>query len=73
VYLCGGHGMTGVRINEDGEASVPGLFAAGDTSLCARGHLSGALVYGEICAESATEYAKENELAPFNPEQVEVS
>jgi succinate dehydrogenase/fumarate reductase flavoprotein subunit len=71
VYLCGGHGMTGVRINENGEASVPGLYAAGDTSLCARGHLSGALVYGEICAESATEYAKTAEWAHFNPEQVE--
>jgi len=57
VYLCGGHGMTGVRINEKGESTVPGLYAAGDTSLCARGHLSGAFVYGEICAESASEYA----------------
>jgi len=57
VYLCGGHGMTGVRINENGETSVPGLYAAGDTALCARGHLSGAFVYGEISAERAVEYA----------------
>ena len=49
--------MTGVRINEKGETNIPGLYAAGDTSLCARGHLSGAFVYGEICAESASEYA----------------
>ncbi len=58
VFLCGGHGLTGVRINENGETCVPGLYAAGDTSLCARGHLSGAFVYGEISAENATERAK---------------
>lgn len=56
-YLCGGHGLTGVRINERGESSVPGLYAAGDVSLVARGHLSGAFVYGQICAENAVEYA----------------
>ena len=58
VFLCGGHGLTGVRINENGESSIPGLYAAGDTSLCARGHLSGAFVYGEISAENATERVK---------------
>jgi succinate dehydrogenase/fumarate reductase flavoprotein subunit len=56
-YLCGGHGLTGVRVNEKAATNVPGLYAAGDTSLVARGHLSGAFVYGEIAAESATEYA----------------
>lgn len=71
VYLCGGHGITGVRINENGESSVPGLYAAGDTSLCARGHLSGALVYGEISAESASEYAIKKTLPPLNRDKVE--
>jgi len=54
IFLCGGHGMTGIRINEKGESSVPGLYAAGDTSLCVRGHLSGAFVYGEVAAEYGT-------------------
>ena len=58
VFLCGGHGLTGVRINEEGETNIPGLYAAGDTSLCARGHLSGAFVYGEISAENATKRTK---------------
>jgi succinate dehydrogenase/fumarate reductase flavoprotein subunit len=71
VYLCGGHGMTGVRINEKAESSVPGLYAAGDTSLCARGHLSGALVYGEISAESAVEYAEKVPMAGLPLDQVE--
>ena len=71
VYLCGGHGMTGVRINENGETNLPGLYAAGDTSLCARGHLSGAFVYGEICAESASRYAAENSHAKLDHGKVE--
>ena len=56
-YLCGGHGLTGVRVNEKAETKIAGLYAAGDTSLVARGHLSAAFVYGEIAAESASEYA----------------
>lgn len=60
TFLCGGHGLTGVRVNENAETCVPGLYAAGDTSLVARGHLSGAFVFGEIAAESATEYASRN-------------
>ncbi len=56
-YLCGGHGLTGIRINERGESTVPGLYAAGDVSLCARAHLSGAFAYGQITAENATKFA----------------
>lgn len=57
-FLCGGHGLTGIRINERGETSVPGLYAAGDVSLVARGHLSGAFTYGQITAENATAHAR---------------
>ena len=71
VYLCGGHGITGVRIDENGESSVKGLYAAGDTSLCARGHLSGAFVYGEISAENAGEFASTVDYEPVDKDQVE--
>lgn len=57
-YLCGGHGLTGVMVNDKAETSVPGLYAAGDASLVARGHLTGALVFGMIAAENASEYAQ---------------
>ena len=70
-YLCGGHGLTGVRVNEKAETNVPGLYAAGDTSLVARGHLSGAFVYGEIAAESATEYAADLEPVELDTRQVD--
>ncbi|MBN1572863.1 MAG: FAD-binding protein [Deltaproteobacteria bacterium] len=70
-FLCGGHGLTGVRVNERAETTVPGLYAAGDTSLVARGHLSGAFVFGEIAAESATELAEKD--GDVNPNLDQVS
>jgi succinate dehydrogenase/fumarate reductase flavoprotein subunit len=66
-YLCGGHGMTGIWVNEKAGTTLPGLYAAGDVSLVARGHLSGAFVYGEIAAEEASEYARANP-SPRGPE-----
>jgi len=70
-FLCGGHGLTGVRVNENAETNVPGLYAAGDTSLVARGHLTGAFVYGEIAAESASDYAARTEPVDLDASQVE--
>ncbi|TAL29751.1 MAG: FAD-binding protein [Spirochaetes bacterium] len=69
-FLCGGHGLTGVRVDEHAASSVPGLYAAGDTSLVARGHLTGAFVFGEIAAESATEYAQGVEKSEYDDGQV---
>ncbi|MEW6668607.1 MAG: FAD-binding protein [Thermodesulfobacteriota bacterium] len=57
-FLCGGHGLTGVVVNDRAETNVPGLYAAGDTALVARGHLSGALVFGMIGAEEGTSFAR---------------
>jgi succinate dehydrogenase/fumarate reductase flavoprotein subunit len=69
-FLCGGHGLTGVRVNEKAETTVAGLYAAGDTSLVARGHLSGAFVYGEIAAESATEFAADAQKTELETDQI---
>ena len=69
-FLCGGHGMTGVRVNEKAETNVPGLYAAGDTSLVARGHLSGAFVFGEISAENATDYSAKADDPELERDQV---
>jgi succinate dehydrogenase/fumarate reductase flavoprotein subunit len=70
-YLCGGHGLTGVMVNDKAETSVPGLYAAGDTSLVARGHLSGALVFGMIAAEKASEYAQSAAKPTIDQDQVD--
>lgn len=59
-YLCGGHGLTGIFVDERAATTLPGLYAAGDVSLVARGHLSGAFVFGEIAAEEATGTSAEN-------------
>lgn len=56
-YLCGGHGLTGIFVDEKAQTTLPGLYAAGDVSLVARGHLSGAFVFGQIAAEEASEFA----------------
>jgi len=72
-YLCGGHGITGIFVDEKAASTLPGLYAAGDVSLVARGHLSGAFVYGEIAAEEASEYAVQKPTPKgFNPESLEV-
>jgi len=70
TFLCGGQGLTGVRVNENAETCVPGLYAAGDTSLVARGHLSGAFVFGEIAAESASDFAEANQT--LEPDQAQI-
>jgi succinate dehydrogenase/fumarate reductase flavoprotein subunit len=68
--LCGGHGMTGLVVNERAETSVPGLYAAGDVACVAKGHLTGAFVFGEIAAEQATLFLS-NHFRPV-PDQTQV-
>lgn len=58
-YLCGGHGLAGIRVNERAETAVPGLYAAGDVASVAKQHLTGAFVFGEIAAEKAVQYIAE--------------
>ncbi|WP_024333471.1 FAD-binding protein [Desulfotignum balticum] len=55
-YLCGGHGITGLRIDETAASTIPGLYAAGDAAH-GQGYLTGAFTLGQIAAESADSYA----------------
>jgi succinate dehydrogenase/fumarate reductase flavoprotein subunit len=57
VQLCGGHGMSGLVVNERAETNIPGLYAAGDVSCVAKGYLTGAFVFGQIAAEQAVSFA----------------
>ncbi len=66
IGLCSGHSASGVWVNERGETTVPGLYAAGDMACVPHNYLLGALTYGQICANSALEY-----LAQVAPPAVE--
>jgi succinate dehydrogenase/fumarate reductase flavoprotein subunit len=56
IGLCSGHSASGVAVNERGETTVPGLYAAGDMACVPHNYLLGAMTYGEICAENALGY-----------------
>ncbi|MBW2148527.1 MAG: FAD-binding protein [Deltaproteobacteria bacterium] len=56
-FLCGGHGMAGLVVDQKAGTTLPGLFCAGDTASVPRQFLTGAFVFGEVAAENATEFA----------------
>jgi succinate dehydrogenase/fumarate reductase flavoprotein subunit len=56
IGLCSGHSGSGVWVNERGETTVPGLYAAGDMACVPHNYLLGALTYGKICARHALEH-----------------
>lgn len=56
-YLCGGHGLSGIIINEGAETSLEGLYAAGDVAAVPWQYLTGALVFGAIAGENAASHA----------------
>ena len=68
--ICGGHGMSGLVVNERAETGVPGLYAGGDVSCVAKGHLTGAFVFGEIAAEQAAVFAKSQPAPRLDSRQV---
>ncbi len=61
VQLCGGHGMSGIRVDETAWTGVPGLYAAGDVACVPKQHLSGAFVFGEVAAENAVEFVESSD------------
>ena len=72
--LCGGHGFTGIVVNEKAETSLKGLYAAGDVACVPFQHLTGAFVFGEIAAEEAIKYSstiKHIELDPSSLKEEE--
>jgi len=70
TFLCGGHGMTGCVVNEHGESNVPGLHIAGDTACVSRGHLTGAFVFGQVCAERSIDRASQMDDPRVDEQQV---
>jgi succinate dehydrogenase/fumarate reductase flavoprotein subunit len=71
IGLCSGHSASGVWVNERGETTVAGLYAAGDMASVPHNYMLGAFTYGKICAQSALEYILDLPLAELDLEQVE--
>lgn len=70
-FLCSGHGLAGVLVNDNGETDIRGLLAAGDVACVARGHLTGAFTFGEITAERASKICREDSRAEIPEDQVQ--
>jgi len=68
--LCGGHGLSGVYVNEKAETGVPGLFVAGDAACVPKQHLTGAFVFGEVAAENAVAFINSQPVPRFAAGQV---
>jgi succinate dehydrogenase/fumarate reductase flavoprotein subunit len=71
IGLCSGHSASGVWVNERGETTVPGLYAAGDMACVPHNYLLGAMTYGHICAESALGYLREADDVALDRDAVE--
>ena len=56
IGFCSGHSASGVWINERGETSVKGLYAAGDMAAVPHNYMLGAFTYGWFCGENAADY-----------------
>ena len=70
-FLCSGHGLAGLLVNDNGETDIRGLLAAGDVACVARGHLTGAFTFGEITAERASRICREESKAEIPEHQVQ--
>lgn len=56
IGFCSGHSASGIQINERGETTVPGLYAAGDCASVPHSYMLGAFVYGRFCGENAAQF-----------------
>ncbi|AFT72389.1 Fumarate reductase/succinate dehydrogenase flavoprotein-like protein [Alloalcanivorax dieselolei B5] len=59
IGFCSGHSASGVWVDETGATTVPGLYAAGDMASVPHNYMLGAFVYGQICGESAADFAQQ--------------
>ncbi|NHK30897.1 MAG: fumarate reductase/succinate dehydrogenase flavoprotein subunit [Asgard group archaeon] len=69
--LCGGHGLTGVVVNDKTETTLKGLFAVGDVACVPLQHLTGAFVFGEIAGENAVAYANKIQIKEIDKATIE--
>jgi succinate dehydrogenase/fumarate reductase flavoprotein subunit len=70
IGLCSGHSASGVRVDEFGRTTVPGLYAAGDMGSVPHNYMLGAFVNGGIAGADAARYCTEVDLAPLDTDAV---
>lgn len=70
IGFCSGHSASGIWINERGETTVPGLYAAGDCGSIPHSYMLGAFVYGRFCGENAARYCADHAPAAVDAGQI---
>lgn len=71
IGLCSGHSASGVWVNENGETTVPGLYAAGDMASVPHNYMIGAFVFGRLAGMNAIGYSQDLEHLDPDPEFLE--
>lgn len=71
IGLCSGHSASGVWVNEKGETSIPGLYAAGDMASVPHNYMIGAFVFGLLGGTNAVEYSQGLDHVTPDPEFLE--
>lgn len=63
-YIVGGHTASGYWVDTERETTIHGLYAAGDVAGgCPQKYVTGALVEGEIAANSIVQKLNEEQVA----------
>lgn len=70
-YVVGGHTASGYWVDTKRATTINGLYAAGDVAGgCPQKYVTGALVEGEIAANSVLEYIKDKKISEIKEEKI---
>ena len=70
-YIVGGHTASGYWVDVNRKTTINGLYAAGDVAGgCPQKYVTGALVEGEISAQSAIKYVENKELSNLDENEI---
>ena len=71
-YIVGGHTASGYWVDTKRATAIKGLYAAGDVAGgCPQKYVTGALVEGEIAANSALDYIKDTYISEIDNEKID--
>ncbi|BCJ46904.1 fumarate reductase/succinate dehydrogenase flavoprotein-like FrdA [Actinoplanes ianthinogenes] len=71
IGLCGGHSASGVWVDENGQTTVPGLYAAGDLACVPHNYMIGAFVFGDLAGTHAA--SRSVDLSALPHDQIEAA